>query len=283
MLAGELEKDRLSPEAREDPEILATRIERLAAKVHAILSRPAEHPPVHFPDDEPGVRPDPAENEARWDALFAHNRRKQERMERVMEEQMLRGEDTRDALEAAINEVVPHLDWQDDDDNDDDAPEVLADDREFDEADTKDEPWRESIPDAEMDHDHEELFAAIQRHLLQQQATNLLCSFFDLAKRSKVRSANIDTLVRNAMEITGGLAQVLPLPPSYELDDSEAGLSLVQLKRALRGAAFVQGTLFLLRADKTIMDVEFKKFIAEAESLSAQILDLVRTVREEQA
>jgi hypothetical protein len=56
----------------------------------------------------------------------------------------------------------------------------------------------------------------MQRHPLQQQATKLLCSFFDLAKRGGERSANIDALLRNAMEITGGLAQVLPLPPSYE-------------------------------------------------------------------
>jgi hypothetical protein len=283
LLGDALANDRLSPEAAEDPEILATRIERLARKVQSILSRPAEHPPVHFPDDDTGAPPDPAENEARWDALFAENRRKQERMERVMEEQMLRGEDTREALEAAINEVVPQVDWADEAGGEEDSSEDLAGDLDFDEPSTEDEPWRESLPDTESDHDHEEPFSAMLRHPLQQQATNLLCSFFDLAKRNQERSANIDTLVRNAMEITGGLAQVLPLPPSYEMDDGEAGLSLVQLKRALRGAAFVQGTLFLLRSDETITEDEFKGFIAEAESLSAQILDLLRTIREASA
>src|SRR5688572_16141139 len=100
MLGNALANDRLSPEAVEDPEILATRIERLAQKVHAILSRPSEHPPVHFPDDGTGAPPDPVENEARWDALFAENRRKQERMQRVMEEQTIQGEDISDALDA---------------------------------------------------------------------------------------------------------------------------------------------------------------------------------------
>ena len=99
--------------------------------MHQTLSRPAEHPPVHFPDDETGAPPDPVENEARWDALFAENRRKQERMERVMEEQMLRGEDTRDALEAAIKEVVPQLDWADDDGGEEDTPKRFAADSEF--------------------------------------------------------------------------------------------------------------------------------------------------------
>jgi hypothetical protein len=281
LLAGELANDRLSPEAREDPEILATRIERLAGEVHAILSRPAEHPPVHFPDDESGVPPDPVENEARWDDLFAQNRRKQERMERVMEEQMLRGENTRDALEAAIEEVVPQIDWGDEA-SDEDTPKAFAAEFDFDEVPAEDEPWRESVPKAASHDEEGEPFAAMVRHPLQQQATNLLCNFFDLAKRSNERSANIDTLVRNAMEITGGLVQVLPLPPSYDMDDDDAGLSLVQLKRALRGAAFVRGALFLLRDEKTITDDEFERFLAEGEAISAQILELLRNIREAQ-
>jgi hypothetical protein len=67
------------------------------------------------------------------------------------------------------------------------------------------------------------------------------------------------------------------------MDDGDTGLRLVQLKRALRGAAFVQGTLFLLRSDKTITNEEFKQFIAEAESLSTQIVGLLRTIRESQS
>jgi len=55
--------------------------------------------------------------------------------------------------------------------------------------------------------------------------------FYKVADRADDRSPNLDTLMRNAMEVTGGLAQVVPLPPSWEMDDSEAGLSLVQLKR----------------------------------------------------
>ncbi len=56
------------------------------------------------------------------------------------------------------------------------------------------------------------------------------------------------------MEITGGLAQVLPLPRAYELETIDAGHSLVQLKRAFRGAAFVRGALFLLRGEKALED-----------------------------
>jgi hypothetical protein len=280
MLAGALENDRLSPEAREDPEILATRIERLARQVHATLSRPAEHPPVHFPDDEMGQRADPTENEARWDALFAENRRKQERMERVMEERMAAGADTREALEAAMEEVVPIIDWDDEEDDEETAAWIA----EMNEAcrEEAQEPWQESLPDAVRGDADDEPFERMERHPLQQQATKLLMEFFAMAKRSGDRSPNLDTLVRNAMEVTGGLAQVLPLPPAYEIDENKAGLGLVQLKRALRGAAFVRGTLFLLRAEKLIDDDDCRRFIGEADAISKQITELLRTIRESQ-
>jgi hypothetical protein len=289
-LADALENDRLSPEAREDPEILATRIERLARKVHQTMSRPAEHPPVQFPDEEAGASPTPEENEASWDAMFAHNRRNQERMQRVIEERTLRGEDVEDAFEAAIEEVVPSMDWVEDDEHQDaedensGRAEVAELIEELNEASRAaiEEPWQESVPEAARG-DEENVFERMERHPLQQQAKKLLMEFFDVAKRAGERSPNGDLLIRNAMEITGGLAQVLPLSPTYEMDDNEAGLGLVQLKRALRGAAFVRGALFLLRSETIVTDDEFRRFMHEADAISAQITDLLRTIREGQA
>jgi hypothetical protein len=279
MLAGALENDRLSPEAREDPALVAARIERLARKVHATLSRPAEHPPVHFPDDETGTSADPAENEARWDAMFAENRRKQQRMQRVIEERLAGGADTSEALDAAIEEVVPSINW-DVEDDDGEAAAWIAEMNEACRA-AADEPWQKSLPDAVRgDADEEHPFERTQRHPLQQRATRLLMDFFDLEKHSGDQSPNLDTLIRNAMEVTGGLAQVLPLPPPYEMDDGEKGLALVQLKRALRGAAFVRGTLFLLRAENLVNDEESRRFIGETDEISKQITDLLRTIRE---
>ena len=86
--AQDLEKHPLTSEAAEDENILISRIERIARLVHQELSRPSEHPPVEFPEDELGIPPDPDENESRWDALFRENRRKQERMTRSIEESM---------------------------------------------------------------------------------------------------------------------------------------------------------------------------------------------------
>src|SRR5438445_12086332 len=50
-LAEGLRRHGLSREAAEDPEILLRRIERVAAQVQRVLRRPAEHPPVIFPED----------------------------------------------------------------------------------------------------------------------------------------------------------------------------------------------------------------------------------------
>ncbi len=196
MLSTALENDRLSLEAREDPEILATRIERLARKVQSTLSRPAEHPPVHFPDDATGARLDPKDNEARWDALFAENRRKQERMERVMEERIAAGADTGEALDAALDEVVPSMDWDDDEDREDDEEKAawIAEMNEACRA-AVEEPWQESLPEAVRgDADEIDAFEQMERHPLQQQATKLLMEFFDIGKRSGDRSPNLDTL-----------------------------------------------------------------------------------------
>jgi len=288
-LADALEKDRLSPEAREDPEILATRIERLARKVHSTISRPAEHPPVQFPEDDAGAPPDPDENEDRWDALYNENRRKQERMERVMEEQMLRGEDAHDAFEAAINDVVPPMDWvEDDDEVSEGRREVLDMLEELNEAsrtaadEDEAEPWQESLPEAVRGDAaaEDDQFGRMQRHPLQQQATNLLIAFDKATRNTDQRSPTVGLLIRNAMEVTGGLAQVLPLPPPYEIDGMTAGHSLVQLKRALRGAAFVRGALFLMRGEKLLDDAVSHEFLDETDAISKQIVELIRTVRE---
>jgi hypothetical protein len=105
-LAKGLERHGLSREAAEDPDILVKRIERIAAQVHRILQRPAEHPPVTFPDDEAtGVEQDPEATEALWDDLYKHNRRQQERMQRALEERRSAGEDDEEAFEKALEEL----------------------------------------------------------------------------------------------------------------------------------------------------------------------------------
>jgi hypothetical protein len=106
-LADGLRRNGLSPEAAEDPALLLRHIERVAARVHRTLRRPAEHPPVALPEQEDvlGAGPDPEATEALWDELFKHNRRQQERFERALEERRSRGEDADEAFENALADL----------------------------------------------------------------------------------------------------------------------------------------------------------------------------------
>jgi hypothetical protein len=273
-LSDALTNDSLSPE---DPHILATRIERLAQKVHALVKRPAEHAPVQFPQDV-GNPVSAAKNEACWDAQFEENRWKQERMQRVFEERTAQGSDLDAALDAALDEVVPQMNWLEDDEMDGEFVARLNEACEQ----TADEPWLESLPESVQNDDDDESFDAMERHPLQRQATGLLMEFHDLSEKLTDRSPNFESLMRNAGEVTGGLAQALPLPSPDRLDDDRAGLCLVQLKRALRGAAFVRGALFLVRENGILTPEEFTRLMNSTEAISAQILELLRTVRQSQ-
>ena len=85
----------LTAEAAEDPEILATRLVRIAELVYKTVKRPSEHPPVHWEDDDAAKDFDgrlTPEEEARWDASFKENRRMQERVQRAMEKHLSEGE-----------------------------------------------------------------------------------------------------------------------------------------------------------------------------------------------
>jgi hypothetical protein len=279
-MAAALEQHPLTAEASESLEIVMARVERIAELVHRTLSRPAEHPPVEFPEDALGLPPDVRETEARWDALYRENRRRQERMERAIEERLLRGEDARDALEAATHEVVPpHVE-------DPDAPDRTI---------QSGETWNVSPWPSDSDSEENELDSTEQQsggdftleerlpkepNSLKEESTQLWMSCHDMAKSRASRSNNLDTLLRSVGEIVGGLAQSLPLPPSYEMNDTDAGLCLSQLKRSLRGAAFALSSLFLLRADESVDEPTFRQLADQIDSIRVQIIEHLRSIRE---
>src|SRR5262249_17711848 len=94
----------------------------------------------------------------------------------------------------------------------------------------------------------DDLFAAEEKepHPLLQQAMDLLerlrSSFPDEDPRS---APSLGTLYQGAGDLIGGLAQALT---HREQDAEDYGPRVVQLKRALRGAAFALGALFPLRS-----------------------------------
>jgi hypothetical protein len=246
-LAEGLRRSGLSREAPEDPEILARRIERIASQVQRTLGRPAEHAPVELPDDGDsfsGLARDANATELAWDEIFKHNRRQQERLERALEDRLSQGEDEEQALANALDDVVPEIPDED--------------------SDSADEPWHHdedelhrAPDDSSSDEcdEHDALIAAgnDERHPLLQRAMDLLRDLHAIF-RDADHASSLHTLFQGAGDVMGGLAQALSARGDDEDDDY--GLRVTQLKRALRGAAFARGALFLLRTAMTVEQLD---------------------------
>jgi hypothetical protein len=240
-LAEGLQRHGLSREAAEDPDILLHRIERIAAQVHRTLQRPAEHPPVTFPEGEaPGGVTDPEATEALWDELYKHNRRQQERLQRALEERRSRGEDEDRAFEKALDDLG--LEPPDE--------EPGAADEQYEEQ----EPFAEAVPnDAGSGEAEDAPFATVEedRHPLLRSAMDVLKHLHAVFRDADpALASSLSTLFQGAGDAMGGLAQALS-GGAEEDDPDEYGLRVTQLKRALRGAAFARGALFPLRSAVT--------------------------------
>ncbi len=277
-LAEGLQRHALSREAAEDPDILRRRIERIAARVHCILRRPAEHPPVTFPDGEAsyGV-PDPEATEVLWDEMFKHNRRQQERLQRALEERRSRGEEDGEAFENALRDL---------------GLEVPSE--EFGPAD---EPWSEeqewlagpkgaeASPDEPGSGDGDEEGASSEteeeRHPLVPEAMDLLTHLHAVLRNADPRLASsLRTLFQGAGDAMGGLVQALSVRADDQDDPDDYGRRVTQLKRALRGAAFAHGALFPLRPAMTAE--QFDELHARLGQLERDIFDELSRLRSEQ-
>lgn len=257
----------LSSEAAEDLDILTTRIERVVRIAHQTISRPAEHPPVGPVADSPFV--DAPWNEADWDDAFRANRRQQERIQRAVEERMQAGDSTEEALRAAFRTELGAF-----------ADREPA---EWEEEEAEEEPteaWQESADTPPDD----STFIHVERHPLLKRATKLLVAA--MRQLENRESPAINPFMQGLMDLNGGLAQALEeeeedaegWQDSDDDDALDAGLITVQLKRALRGAAFAKGSLFNL--DDTLLAAETsKEFHAVLDEISSEIVERLRDAR----
>lgn len=274
-LADGLRASPLSPEAAEDPAIVATRIERIARQVHKVLARPPEHPPASFDADTAGSELD----ETRWDALFREQRRKQERVHRAIEEQLRMGSDPAAAFEEALRQEGL-IDLPGDSDGEESPSASGAID-----AGPDSEAWRASVSQEwgasdELLDEAPPLPAHRTRHPLQQIASDLSLRVFELSGAIGDRgTSHTGILVQGVGEICGGLAQAL-MPRVTRFLDIHRGWALVQLKRALRGAAFAQGALFSLLEAKLISPEQGDEMRRELEQLEDGIRQELSLIRE---
>jgi hypothetical protein len=272
----------LNREAAEDQEILVARIERIARLVQRTLARPAEHPPVRWDDEETGFGEGTDDSEAKWDDSFKENRRRQEHVQRAIEEHLAQGDDFDDAFDAAMleetalglpeepSESEPSDHWADE----------LEDEEE-------DEPWRKSLPETSDESDDDGDFVdGRPRHPLQRQAFDLMLRLNKLLGAGKGEAGSHQgILMHGAGEIMGGLAQALEGPSLFSSDAEDdlqpsLGLSVVQLKRALRGAAFALGALFPLRTDGTLNEATFGELHETIERVQTDIFAELSRLRQ---
>jgi hypothetical protein len=272
-----LETYSLSDEAAEDPLILTARIERIAQLVHRTLSRPAEHPPLQL-DDEEMDSDDARGDESQWDASYKENRRRQERVQRAIEEHLARGDDYEDAFDAAmLEETVLGLPEES---PEDESFDTLAEDL----GDEEGDAWRESLSVVFDENDEDEDCIHCNCHPLQQRVFDLMLRLHKLfGSETGVAGSHQDALLHGAGEMLGGLAQALGGSTLVSSAEDETnpfsdsgfqpmlGLSVVQLKRALRGAAFALGALFPLRTAGLLDRAAFDELHETIEGIQTDI------------
>ncbi|MFO7903083.1 MAG: hypothetical protein ACQESR_12935 [Planctomycetota bacterium] len=276
-LADGLDRYPLSDEAAQDPEILASRVERVAKLVHRTMGRPSEHPPAEMDgaDDWAWTK----EREAEWDAAYREQRRKQERHLRAMEERLAKGEDHKDAFENAMRDegLIDLPGEEAAEDHFDESPETPW----------KAEPdatWRESPIGEDFDGLGSDEFSR-QQHPLQRRASELMDRLLDgVNGLDENPSGQAQVLLGGAGDMMGGLAQALGAfggDDEFTLDTMHRGLAIVQLKRALRGAAFAFGALFALAREGRVDDRAFEELRNTIEGLQDDIFAELQRFRGE--
>lgn len=298
-MAKGLERYGLSAEAAEDPEILTQRIVRIAEKVKKSLGHPSEHAPPEFPDADQSFAggADPDEQEAAWDELYKHSQRTSARFQRLLEERLAAGEDYDTAFEAAMQDAGlgnPREGFDADDELSDDFADEDFSDEEF--SDDEEEDWSSEAEDAPEsqptqaeaaeaegsadavdgdDADGDEPFGR-DRHPLQKRAGDLWMRLHELFKgKSDAPEAAMHSLMQGAGDLCGGLAQAL----SERIEGfDDRGLRIVQLKRALRGAAFARGALFNLSG--AIPKTEFHALHDALDEISDEVYNELGRARE---
>jgi len=247
-LADGINAHQLSPEAAEDPNIVASRIERIARLVQQKMrgESAARNQNTEDPLDVENDFDAPLEDQvAEMDVLRRKNNLRSERMLRRITEATASGQTVEEAFRLAMEEEglgdFPSSD-SDSRSNDDNW-----DARQEGEPWQDVEPWQESLPSPS--------FAAADE--LQQrdthpaviQAQEFLMQLMNLDSAHSPHDSFLSVACRGAGDIMGGLAQATGSEFDSRIDRA---IAITQLKRALTGHAFAQGAVFGLRSANVI-------------------------------
>jgi len=241
-LADGLNQYALSPEAAEDPNIVASRIERVARLVQRKMrGESAEsHQKTEDPLDIENDFDAPLEEQvAAMDVIRRKNNLRSERMLRRITEVTASGRTVEEAFRLAMEEEGLG-----------DAPSSDSNSRpNYDEWDAREdvEPWQESLLSP--------FFASTDEsprritHPAVIQAQEFLMQLIKLDSAHSTHNAFLSVACRGAGDMMGGLAQATASEFDSRIDRA---IAISQLKRALTGHAFARGAVFGLRSANTI-------------------------------
>lgn len=291
-LGEALESSSLSPEAAEDPEILAARIERVAELVARKMRSGgnSELSPSELADDSSGEESSLEELVRLHSQVRREAELRQERLMRRIEEGRGKGLSTDDALMDALQEVERE-EADSAEDADTELPFLQGIDREElssyieselrlwiageededldDDADSfAEEDWEE--PDGFVEELPEE--AARGRHPALKAAEALYLRLISVGSKVPGGNGFYLTALNGVGELLGGLAQATGM--EIQSRRSRAAL-IVQLKRALKGLAFCRGGVYGLRAADLIDEESHRQLQEQLRAILEQLHELL--------
>ena len=273
-LADELREYRLSQEAAEDPNILASRIERVAMFVHQKIlgdvelgsdDGDASTLDVEFDWQEEASLEDEVETMGLY---HQQSQQRSERMVRRISEATAAGMSAEDAFRLALREEgleAPTSSEADDWQSDQNEPW------------TDDEAWREYQSNEPLETGEER--DTSQNHPAVEVAQQFLLFLMERQNADESVSDFASIAQRSAMDIVGGLVQAT----CGRLESrTDRALAITQLKRALKGHAFARGAIIALRASDAVDEAASERLLNDLAKLRISIHQLLTEAWNEQ-
>ncbi len=264
-LADGLREYGLSEEAAEDPNIVASRIERIAKLVHQKMLGKAgtedQDPEAsHFETkDTEWYEPSLEEEVQAMDAHRRKNDLRGERMARRIAEATASGMSLEEAFELAMHEEGLGMPT-------DEERSAERENGVFDAEVEDNDPWLVSLPANPFDEGSE--IERREKHPAIVQATRFLYDVMEFEKDASPPSPFISIACRGAMDMVGGIVQATDDAFDAPMDRA---LAITQLKRALTGHAFARGAIFGLRSAGAISD-------ETSTQLHEQLAEILKTI-----
>ncbi len=266
-LAGDLTRYPISPEALEDPDILATRIERVAQLANRSIVEGELRQTELLQNEEEAEAPDAAaptldDEVDAFDRLRSENEQRIERMNRRIEDSIAAGLSFHEAFEQALREQGLQI------------PQGRPEDS-----------WQESLTFHSFDDSGESAGEEPDerretRHPAVAKAMDFIAETRSLRGHSQPLSAWYLMLEKATFDILGGLAQATVEDTAESADadrQSQRALAISQLKRAMRGNADAFAAIHGLSITEMLEKEQAKELYGRLNALLDDIQALAST------